>query len=228
MSRRSRHDPLPAASTTYHGYRNTVPRYQALPQSEICFSAATLDPDMMNANFSLSSSSSGSRHYDVPSWSTTSGPGTRLDDLLPVSGYDSMSLSGTCYPVSMMPTTDAMDVTFDLATGETLSRHAQLNTTSQVSGLAATNMMMDDSSFADYYQDTALMDGAYLPEFGSRGPHTPPDEDDIQRFLDSHPDYGRHSAMTYEPTICEDLGVSKLQPYRLGHRQPQVGCRLIP
>lgn len=216
MSPMSRHAPQSAADYSYHGYRS-VPRHQALPQSDVCFSSATLDPDMMNMNYSLSSATSGSRHYSNPSWSASSNSGPTVDDFLPVSAYDSLSLSGSCYPMSMIPASDAMDVTNDLAAGESLSRHAALDP----------NMIMDDYSLMDLDQEAAIMDG-YLADYGSGRYLTPPPEEFLQRCFNND-NHGRHSRATgikHEPTVCEDLGVSKLQSYRLGSCCDIVGCRL--
>lgn len=217
MSSKSRHAPRSAAHNPYNGSQNTVPRHQALPHSDVCFSSATLDTDMMNINYSLSSATRGSRHYATPSWNASSGASPAVDDYLPVSGYDSMSLSGSCYPMSMMPTPDAMDVTYGLAAGETLSRHAVLDP----------NMMIDDYSFMDFDQGSALMDG-YLADFGSSRYLTPPPEECLQRYFD-HWSQGQHSkpvGMKQEPTVCENLGVSKLQSYRLGFPHKRDGRRL--
>ena len=216
MSPRSRHAPLPAATTApYNGYRTSVPRHQALPQSDVCFSSATLDQDMMNANYSLSSGN-GSRHYDASAWNASSNSGPSVDDFLPVSGYDSLSLSGSCDPISMMSTTDAMDVTYGLTSTGTLSRHAPLDATSQVSGLTP-NMMMDDYAFMDFDQETSFMDGEYLTGFSSNRALTPPSEEYLDYKL---------ASLRHQHTVCEDLGVSKLQPYRLGYTGRRIGRRL--
>ena len=173
---------------------------------------------MMNINYSLSSAASGSRQYDCSSWTANSGSGPAVDDFLHVSGYDSMGLSGSCYPMSMMPTSDAMDVTCGLATGETLSRHAAMDP----------NLLIDDFTFMDFDQESVLMDG-YLADYGSNRSLTPPPEEVLQRFFD-HGNYGRHgklASMKHEPTLCENLGVSKLQSYRLGPTCKKEGRRLI-
>ena len=212
MSSKSRHASRSAAHDPYIASRNAVPRHQALPQSDMCFASATLDADMMNINYSLSSAARGSRHYTNPAWNASSGAGPAVDDYLPVSGYDSMSLSGSCYPMSMMPTPDAMDVTYGLAAGETMSRHAVLDP----------NMMIDDYSFMDFDQESAFMDG-YLADYGSSRYLTPPPEECLHRYFD-HGNQGRH--MKPEPTVCENLGVSKLQAYRLGCSCTRYGRRL--
>jgi hypothetical protein len=224
MSQRSRHAPLPAASNTFHGSRNTLPRHAPIPQSDVCFSSVTLDPDMIDPNFSLSSSTAGSRHYDPSSWNSGAGRVPRVDDFLPTSGYDSMSLSGTCFPMQMMPTAiDAMDITFDVVAGEPLSRHAPLDTDSQSCGYNP-DIGMDDYSFVEFNQDNTVMDGSYYSDFGFNRSPTPPPEEFLQAIFDNQGAAGRHAK--HEPTVCENLGLSKLQSYRLGYHEVGVGCRL--
>ena len=230
MSPRSRHAPLPAASNNYKGPRTSVPRHQALPQSSMSFSSATLDPDMLNIdnNYFLSSSTSRSRHYD-PSWTASSGSGPAVDDFLAVSGYDSLSQSGS-YPIAMMQNTDAMDVTYGLTSGGSLARHAPLDTMNQVSGLTPPmDMDMDNyASFMDFDPESSLMDGSYLPNFGPARLSTPPPEEFIQTiFNEEYPSRHRRNTNTmYGPTYCEDLGESKLQSYRLGRTDTRMSCRL--
>ena len=214
----SRHAAVPASSSNaYHGYRSSETR-QPLSQSDLYFSSAIPDTDMMNTNYSLSSAR-GSRHSDTSSWSSTSGYVPRLDDYPLVSGYDSMSLSGTCFPMTMMPNSDAMDVAYDFADGDMLSRNAHLDAASQMSGLAGSNMM-DAYPFMDLDQETAFIPANYFPTVGSGqwGPPTPPSDDEFEKH--SNQGYpGRHSKyapVKDESTMCEDLGPSKLQSYRLG------------
>lgn len=220
MPSRSRHAPLPAANPTYSGYGNTVPRHPAMPRSDVCFSSATLDPELLDSHFSLSSSANGSRHL-VSSWNSGSGSFPGVDEYLSVSGYDSMNLSGPCFPIQMMSTTgDAMDVTYGLTAGAPLSRHMTLDTSSQCSGLSASDMMMDDYSYMDLNTGNSLMDGSYLAAYGPQS-DTPPPEEELQKYFDEHacPDrHDRFSTMYQDATECENLGVSKLQAYRLGHR----------
>lgn len=131
--------------------------------------------------------------------------------------------------MSMMSTTsDAMDVTYGLTTGEPLSRHTSLDTSSQTSGLSASDLMMDDYSFVDLNAGNSLMDGAYFTVFGPQS-DTPPPEEELQKYFDDQGSPGRHdrfSNMHQDATVCENLGVSKLQAYRLEHRNGRKRCRL--
>lgn len=215
MSPKSRHAPLPAAHNTYHPYGQTTPRRMAIPSSDVCFSSVSLDPALTSSHYSLTSSTNGSRHSN-PVWNSSPGSVPGVDDYLPLTGYDSMGLSGSEFPMTIMPTTsDAMDIPYGVATGQSSSRHLPLDTP-MLSGLDSTDMMMNDYSFMGPNPAETFLDSAYY-DMGSHQSLTPPPEEYLQRFFDFPCSTGRHdnfATMKEEPTVCENLGASnKLQAY---------------
>jgi hypothetical protein len=230
MSPRSRHAPLPAAQPTYPTFGSSVPRHMALPQSEMCLSSANLGSTVVNPNYTLTSSANGSRHQ--PSgWSSSSGSVPGVDDYSPVSGYDSMSLSGTSFPMTMIPTTcDNMDISYGV-TSAAMPRYYPMDAP-QLTGLSDSDMMMEDYSYMDPSStDNFLVDQAYYGDIGSQSSPTPPPEDTFQGYTQFQGLIHRHDSFASsieEPTVCENLGVSKLQAYnRLDCRRLRLRCRLI-
>jgi hypothetical protein len=227
MSQRSRHAPPPAAQSTYTPCGSSLPRHMPMPQSEI-FSSANLDSTMVN--YTLTSSNHGSRHQSS-GWSSSSGSAPGVDGYLPVSGFDSTSLSGTPFPMTMMPiTSDTMDISYGVTAVNPMNRHYPMDAT-QLSGLSDTEMMMETYPFMDPSSTDTFLDSAYYSDIGSPSSLTPSSEDDIlQGYLQSQGSLNRHDSFASsneEPTVCENLGVSKLQAYhRLDCTWIRLGRRL--
>lgn len=194
MSPRSRHSPLQAASKPSHGSRSTVPRHQAVPDSSaMSFAKSSLNSEVMHSHYALTSSTSGSRHQH-DAWNTASNRMPKDTDLLPLNGYESMHYIDP-YSTNMMTTSDPMEIQYNLAAGENLSRHAVSAATVPGAG----DIMMNDFMSLDFVNCDAMLQDQMDTSSWPYGLPSPPRDDEL--FQDQ--------------AIVEDLGPSKLLPYRL-------------
>lgn len=204
MTSRTRHSPVQVARTSYSGSTRSVPRHQPVPDSSsISFAQSSLHSEVMNPQYTLSSHAHGSRHqynhWDAP---LSNMPGN--DDFLSVTGYDPMSYLDACYSSDTMSTPDLMDAQYTYGAGDTMSRHA---------AQTADDIMMNDYLPMDFDTCNPLMDGnTWTYSNGPMAPPSPPDEDKLDRYFASQ---GRHSSMYRDSAVVENLGPSKLLPYRL-------------
>ena len=116
-------------------------------------------------------------------------------DLLPLNGYDSMHYIDP-YSTDMMTTSDPMDLQYNLAVGETLSRHAVPAATAPSAG----DVMMSDFLHMDFDNCDSMLQEPLDTSSWPYGLPSPPQDDD--QLFQNQP-------------VIEDLGPSKLLPYRL-------------
>ena len=152
MSPRSRHPPLQAASKPSHGSRSSVPRHQAVPDSSsMSFAKSSLNSSVMHSHYALTSNTSGSRHqHDL--WSTGSNRMPKDTDLLPLNGYESVHCIDP-YSTNMMTTSDPMELQYNLAASEALSRHAVSAATVPGAG----DIMMNDFLPLDFVSCESML-----------------------------------------------------------------------
>jgi hypothetical protein len=178
---------------------------------------------MIDSRFSLSSSTSGSRHRpETSQWKVSSGSPPQPDDFLSV-GFNAMNVAESYGSVPMM-TSASMDSAYNYVVTDVLPRHAPVDTMDQAEGLSQDFVMSDFLSGMDYAQCRTAMDATSMLDVESwpntyRAPPSPPPEHYVEYALGQ----GRHAPLPQDTIGCEPLGVSKIQPYRLARSLEELG-----